>query len=301
MAPSDTLVTLRSDRAWVGVAPGIGGAIAHFHWDDGTHRHDWLRPATVDDLRAGTADRLACFPLVPFSNRIRDGQFVFAGRTVRLPLNQWPQPHTEHGHGWQAAWRVTGRNDDRLAVEYEHAADAWPFPYLARHEIALTQDELRLTLSIENRGDEAMPAGLGFHPYFPRTAGCRLAARADAMWQTDAEVMPTALVAADPRLATLDGIAIDGTVFDNAFTGWRRKATIRWPETGAALVLDADPPLDFLVLYTPAGEPYFCAEPVSHCTDAFNLAAQGRGDTGILVLEPGARASATVRLRPTLT
>jgi hypothetical protein len=40
---------------------------------------------------------------------------------------------------------------------------------------------------------------------------------------------------------------------------------------------------------------YFCAEPVSHCTDAFNLAAQGRGDTGMLLLMPGAGLSATVR------
>jgi len=300
MAPSDSVVTLRADRAYVGVAPSIGGSIAHFHWDDGARRHDWLRPATADDLRAGAADRLGCFPLVPFSNRIRDGQFVFGGRAVKLPLNQWPQPHAENGHGWQAAWTVTARNDDQLTLEYEHAAGAWPFPYLARQEITVTCDELRLTLSIENRGTEAMPAGLGFHPYFPRTAGCRLVARVDAMWQTDPEVMPTALVPADPRLAAVDGMAIAGAAFDNAFTGWRREATILWPETEAQLALDADLPLGFLVLYTPAGEPYFCAEPVSHCTDAFNLAAQGRGDTGMLVLEPGTSTSATVRLRPML-
>jgi len=300
MAPFDSVVMLRADRACVGVAPGIGGSIAYFHWGDGARRHDWLRPASANDLNAGAADRLACFPLVPFSNRIRDGRFGFGGRLVQLPLNQWPQPHAEHGHGWQAAWTVTTRKDDSLTLDYEHAAGAWPFPYLARQKISLTRDELRLTLSIENRGVDAMPAGLGFHPYFSRTAGCRLAAQVDAMWQTDAEVMPTTLVPADSRLAAPGGMAIAEAAFDNAFTGWRRKATILWPETGATLSLDADPPLDFLVLYTPAGEPYFCAEPVSHCTDAFNLAAQGRGDTGMLVLEPGARTSASVRLRPTL-
>lgn len=301
MVPSDTLVTLRAHRACVAIAPGIGGSIAHFHWGDGARRHDWLRPATGDDLRAGAADLLACFPLVPFSNRIRNGRFAFGGRVVQLPLNQWPQPHAEHGHGWQVAWTVTARKDDSLTLEYEHAGGAWPFPYLARQEISLSADELRLTLSIENRGAEAMPAGLGFHPYFPRTTGCRFAARVDAMWQTDAEVMPTALVPADPRLATSGGMAIAEAAFDNAFTRWSRKATILWPETGATLSIDADPSLEFLVLYTPGGEPWFCAEPVSHCTDAFNLAAQGRGDTGMLVLEPGERRSATVRFRPTLT
>jgi hypothetical protein len=68
----------------------------------------------------------------------------------------------------------------------------------------------------------------------------------------------------------------------------------------ARLLLDADVPLGFLVVYSPAGKDYFCVEPVSHCTDAFNLAAQGRADTGMLTLEVGASVSAVMRLRPSL-
>jgi len=75
---------------------------------------------------------------------------------------------------------------------------------------------------------------------------------------------------------------------------------IAWPEWNAGLRIDADPPLGFLVVYSPRGEDFFCAEPVSHCTDAFNLARQGRRDTGMLTLEPGANLSATVRFRPRL-
>lgn len=294
------VITLRAGRAAVGIAPSIGGSIAHFHWIDGGQRHDWLRPAEASDLAARTPDRMACFPLVPFSNRIRDGRFSFGGRAIALPLNQWPQPHAEHGHGWQAAWSVAARKDDSATLEYNHAEGAWPYPYRARQEIAVTDDELKLTLSIENRGHETMPAGLGFHPYFPRTGRCTLAASVDAMWATDAEVMPTVLTGADPRLGHGNGLPVSAAVLDNAFTGWQRQATIVWPERGARLSLDADPPLGFLVVYTPSGEDYFCVEPVTHCTDAFNLAAQGRGDTGMLTLQPGASLSATVRFRPTL-
>jgi aldose 1-epimerase len=89
-------------------------------------------------------------------------------------------------------------------------------------------------------------------------------------------------------------------VLDNAFTGWHRQAAITWPERGARLLLDADAPLGFLVVYSPASADFFCAEPVSHCTDAFNLAAQGRADTGMLTLEAGASVSAVLRLRPSL-
>jgi aldose 1-epimerase len=300
MDSPNTLIELQADRAFAGIAPAIGGSLAYFHWSSAGERHDWLRPATPDDLRAGTADRLACYPLVPFSNRIRDGCFSFGRRVLRLPLNQWPQPHAEHGHGWQAAWRVAERADDRVTLEYDHSAGAWPFPYRARQAIELAVDELSLTLSIENRGTEAMPAGFGFHPYFPRTDDCRLAAVVSAMWETDAEVMPTVLVPADGRLADSVGLPVAHVPLDNVFTGWTRAATIQWPERAARLRLDATAPLGFLVVYTPPGERYFCAEPVSHCTDAFNLAAQGRDDTGMLVLESGASVTATVRLRPSL-
>lgn len=296
-----TVINLRAGRAELGVAPGIGGSIARYCWVDGGQEHDWLRPTAPADLAPGTADRLACFPLVPFSNRIREGRFNFRGHAVRLPLNEPPQPHAEHGHGWQAAWNVVERSADRLALEYDHPADAWPFPYRARQDFALTEDELRVTLSIENRGRETMPVGLGLHPYFPRTARCRLSARVEAMWATDREVMPATLVDADPRLGTGDGLPVAETALDNAFTGWQRQATITWPERNARLRIDADPPLDFLVVYSPPGEDYFCAEPVSHCTDAFNLAGQGRTDTGMLTLDPGASLPATVRFRPSLS
>ncbi|MEO8303961.1 MAG: aldose 1-epimerase [Betaproteobacteria bacterium] len=294
------VIDLRAGRARLGVVPGIGGSIAYYRWIDGTKEHDWLRPTPPEDLLHGTADRLACFPLVPFSNRVRDGRFAFGGRDICLPLNQLPQPHAEHGHGWQARWIVAERADDRLALEYDHPADAWPFPYRARQEFALSDDELHVTLSVENRGRETMPVGLGLHPYFPRTAQCRLWAHVDAMWATDDEVMPTALTVADPRLASGDGMRVSTTPLDNVFTGWRREAAIAWPERHARLRIDAGAPLDFLVVYAPPDEDYFCVEPVSHCTDAFNLAGRGRRDTGMLTLKSGATLPVSTLFRPSL-
>src|SRR4029077_9688508 len=127
------------------------------------------------------------------------------------------------------AWRVVARSDASMTIEYDHAADQWTFPYIARQDFRLTEDALDVTLSIENRGPETMPVGLGLHPYFPRTAQCRLAARVSSMWATDSEVMPTVRPAADPRLSDGRGLPIADVVLDNAFTGWQRQATITWP------------------------------------------------------------------------
>lgn len=293
-----TVIVLRAGRAEAGVAPHVGGSLTHFAWHDGARTTHWLRCSAAADRVAGPADRLACFPLVPFSNRIRDGRFTFRGRAVTLPLNQLPQPHAEHGHGWQAAWAVVAADGGSVTLQYDHPADAWPFPYRARQDIVLTEDQLQITLSVENRGAEAMPVGLGLHPYFPATRACALTAAVDAMWATDPEVMPTRLVSADRRLGRTDGLPLATTPLDNAFTGWRRSAMIAWPERGARLALNADAPLDFLVVYSPPGEDFCCVEPVSHCTDAFNLAVQGRKDTGMLALDPGHSVRTTVRFRP---
>lgn len=217
-----------------------------------------------------------------------------------MPRNRPSHPHAIHGHGWQAAWDIAEQRNGRVRLAYEHTADEWPFRYRAHQDIALDEHELRLTLSVENLGAEAMPVGLGWHPYFRCTPGARLRARVAAMWATDAEVLPTELVAADARLASDEGLPIRDVALDNVFTGWRREATIAWPESGAQLAIDATKPLDFLVVYSPSGRDFFCVEPVSHCTDAFNLAGETRHDTGMLTLPPAALLQATSRLRPTL-
>jgi len=53
-----------------------------------------------------------------------------------------------------------------------------------------------------------------------------------------------------------------------------------------------------LVIYSPPGRPFFCLEPVCRTADAINLAAAGRTDTGLLVLEPGRTVRAAATLTP---
>lgn len=289
--PDRSRIRLSDGPAELEVAPAEGGCITAFRWRAEGGVIDWLRPAPPG---AGlTPNDSACFPLVPYSNRIRQGRFRFAGRDYQLQPNFAPAPHTIHGHGWKLPWRVTAQDSASLALVYEHDGSDWPAPYRAEQRFSLHDGALTVELAVTNTGDTAMPAGLGLHPYFPRTPDCRLTATVEAMWATDAEVMPTELVDADLS----GGLSPDAAPLDNCFTGFAGQAAIAWPEHSASLTLEADPALPFLVVYTPAGKRFFCAEPVSHCTDAVNLAA-GRGDTGLRVLQPGERFAAAVRFVP---
>lgn len=291
-------LTLRQGPAGCVVAPEGGGAVARYWTETAGGPVEWLRPAAAEALARREASGMASFPLVPYSNRVRAGRFVFRDRTVALPLNHPPLPHSLHGHGWQAPWRVTAADPAAVELEYRHPAGAWPWAYTARQRVRLAPDRLTLELELANDGDEPMPAGLGVHPYFPRTPGATLTAAVRRVWLTDGEVMPTALAAPPATWDPTAGLRVDAAALDHCFTGWDRRAVVAWPERAARLVVTAGAPLDFLVVYTPPGQGFFCAEPVSHCTDAFNLAATGRTDTGTHVLAPGQTLRASVTLAP---
>jgi aldose 1-epimerase len=61
------------------------------------------------------------------------------------------------------------------------------------------------------------------------------------------------------------------------------------------LNLEASEVFSHLCVYaSPDGA--LAVEPISHCTDGFNLMARGIENTGVLVLEPGEKLTGWVRL-----
>src|SRR6266478_2199272 len=190
------LITLRADGAGLTVAPAVGGAVTRYWLErDGT-TWEWLRPTPPEALRDAFPYRTAAFPLVPYSNRIREGRFAFRGRAVALPLNRPPERHAIHGHGWQARWRTIEAGPTEARLEYRHAADDWPSAYCATQHFTLSPTSLTVAITLTNEADASMPAGLGWHPYFPRTPRATIAADVGAVWLADAETMPTALAPA---------------------------------------------------------------------------------------------------------
>lgn len=294
---TDTLgpVVLRHGLMECVVAPHIGGSIARLTlWSDDGPLH-LLRPAPGGALDGGSAADLACFPLVPFSNRIAGGRFRFQGRDVALPLNHPGCPHPLHGHGWDHPWTVEAQDDTSLRLGYRHDADAWPWAYRAAQTIVVRPDGLEVRLDLMNDGDSPMPAGLGLHPYLPKPPGTRLTAAVGSVWLGDTTLLPRERALVPDSWGFPGGRTMDDVVVDNGFPGWDGRAAVDWPHLGCRLVVEADPLFGHLVVYAPRGEDYLCVEPVSHMTDAVNHAEEA--DAGLRALPPGASLSGTVRLR----
>lgn len=305
------LIWISAGELQVSLAPPIGGSIASFtrHWRDDAgqpqHLH-WLRPASPEALALRNPLNMASFPLLPFCNRIRNGRAVSSGRAIRLAPNHpgADELHPLHGAGWLQPWEVVSATQSQaeLALDVPQS-DQWPWHFSARQSFELSSSRLGITVSITNHDTAPMPAGIGHHPYFTHEPGTRLTARTAAMWHTDAEVMPTHLGPADAVEKLEGGVELGQLDLDNNFTGWQRQALIEWPadrhRPARQLSMTAQTPLDYFVVYCPTDLDYFCAEPVTQCTDWLNLLQTcGRESVGGAMVAPGELLEARFALEP---
>ena len=194
------MLTLRSGESSLVLAPEIGGAIVG--WTFGAV--PLLRRPSPDAIVSGNVRGLACFPLVPFSNRIAYGRFHWDGTDHLLDRNFGDHPHTIHGVGWQRAWEVAavGPASATLTLRHDAAGEqvrAWPFAFAAEQRFMLTPDALHVALTLRNLHRSAAPAGLGLHPYFPRNGAPTLRFNATRVWLNGANSLPSEPVPVPPE------------------------------------------------------------------------------------------------------
>jgi len=278
------------------IAPALGGAVLGFREWRSNGWINWLRPAPLD---CSDVSQTACFPLLPFSNRIDQGRFRWRESNIELPANFPPEPHAIHGQGWQSEWSVSEQATDRVLMMMHHEKDNWPWEYEARQEILIDGEALIIILSIENGSREPMPAGIGFHPFFPRTEKTTLKADVKAIHLNGEDGLPVKAQARHQALTALRAgdRLVDG--LDNVFEGWGSSATICWHDRGRSLQLTADSHLNYLVIYTPERKDCFCVEPVSHVNGAFGCVSAHRAcRAGVVELKQGEEVRSRVTFRP---
>jgi aldose 1-epimerase len=303
---TEALLQLAAGDLRATITPEVGGSIASFRSEARGRTIDWLRPATDEGLAARNPLGMSSFPLVPFCNRIRDGRARFEGREIRFPPNHPAEdsPHPLHGIGWLLPWHVASAGNDEVRLVLRVAASpAWPWSFSSTLRYTLTPAQLQVEIGITNEDTVAMPAGIGHHPFFPWTPGTRVTSACAQMWKADGEVMPTGLEESDAVRRLRAGVELRQLRLDNNFTGWQHRTVIEWPADRAgprrSIVMEAQPPLDFFVLYCPHHADFFCAEPVSQCTDWLNLMPRyGPKLVGGARIEPGRALTARFTLTP---
>ena len=260
--------------------PDLGGCIAGL-WHGDTPVLRSVEPTALTASRTS-----ACYPLLPYSNRLAYRKFRWKGRDYTTQANFDDNPHSVHGVGWLRRWEIVSSSGLEVVLRYRHEGDAdWPFAFEAIQYFTLTPQSMSVQMVFTNSAEVAQPVGLGWHPYFPKRARSRLHIELSDRWDSDATQLPIRKVAQPGIDSDVSHLA-----FDNCFDGWSGPARIR--DEKFSLQLSSS--LDRLVVFTPQERDYFCVEPVSHVSNAIHMADPAAH--GLRSLAPGETFEASMKL-----
>ncbi|TQL02510.1 aldose 1-epimerase [Cellulomonas sp. SLBN-39] len=304
------VLTLRSSAWELDVVPSSGAALSagRVRTADGVWR-DLLRPTRRTAL--GDPERCASFPMIPWSNRVRDGVLRFGGRSWQLQRNA-ADGTAIHGAVCQATWEIDDLGPSHVSLV--HDSGAWvgsnfPWRFRARITYAVDGPTMAVTTTVENADREPFPAGFGHHPYlrrallpvqapvaeYPLSAGPLLEVPARAGYRLHRAIPdgPAGRVPAraDFRMPRLLGNAFVDDVLTDLEPG--RPVRVTYPEDGVVVEIQPDETFSHLVIYAPRKRCYFAVEPVTNVNDGFALHEAGVPGTGVFVLEPGEQRTGT--------
>lgn len=281
-----TLTELNAGSARAIIAPELGGGIARLDIDG----RPVLRPWAGDESNPFS---LASNVLVPFSNRISQGGFRWAGTKLAIDANLEGEEYPIHGDGFQKAWSVS-QSKSSARMELRGGAIG-PWRYSAVQDVQLFDTEFEISLTVTNTGSHSLPFGCGFHPWFPRNAETRISFAAKSVWLQNAQFLPTEELelTAAPEWDFRTSRPLPLGLINNAFTGWENSARIHQNKDAMPCLLESSGNLSTAIVYSPdANADFFCFEPVSHPVDAFHL----DGQPGLTELAPGQSMSAKMKI-----
>jgi len=244
--------------------------------------------------------------LLPWPNRIEDGQYEFGGTVYHTPLTEPARHNALHGLTRWVNWRAVEHAAERVLMSLVlHPQEGYPFFLELEAEYRLSAAGLTVRTTATNIGTHAAPYGVGHHPYL--TVGtlideALLKLPALMRLEVNDRLIPTG------RLLPTKGTAYDflelqaigslrmHTAFANLIPESDGMIRVRLQPPGGdpARTLWMEPVYRFLMVYTPDAIPQasrrrrsIAVEPMTCAPNAF------RSGDGLIVLQPGQSTSAT--------
>ncbi len=276
---------LENDELIIEVAPACGASLTRFECKLANLRIPILRycdDELVDQLSPLGA---SCFPLLPYSNRLRGGQFKCGEQYYHYSLNCPPERHSSHGDAWMRKWRIGDVSGSHIELLLDPDGSQ-PIQYFGMQTIRLKKSRVSIQMRVTNKGEVRAPFGMGIHPYFPRFPDTKLVCRLDRQWELDTELMPLRNVPNPLSAEMATGVLVSDLAESSAFYSTSTNAQIIWPSNRLRLDIESDPPMQHAIIWCPIGQDFFCYEPVSHMVDGFNRVRAGVRNTGVKYLSP---------------
>ncbi len=230
--------------------------------------------------------------LFPYPNRLRDGHYTHLGKTYQFDINNADTQNSLHGFGKDAPMSVKNvkitADEATIHCTWQHDGShkAYPFRFTFDITMTLRKDAFEVEMAFTNDDSVAIPAGLGWHPYFimsERVDDTSLQMPESQFIAIDDRMLPTGEKQNYSAFDTLKKIG--ATNLDNGFfiTEKGEEAGVilesergrlhYWQELGAAK-------WQFLQVFTPPHRKSIAIEPMTCNIDAFN------NQDGLVVLAP---------------
>ena len=234
--------------------------------------------------------------LLPWPNRIRDGQYTWLDKPQQLSLSEPKRHNAIHGLARHVPWDLMDFTGDAVTQRLRiYPQSGWPGILEATIIHTLSSDGLDVQVTATNIGPEAVPFGYAAHPYF--TVGedvvddIELKLPAASYLEVDDRLLPIAVRSVEGREEDFRTPHPLGTVnLDTAFTDLvrdedgRARVTLALGERYAEMWCDES--MGWLQVFT--GEHRrdiaLAVEPMTCGPNAFN---PGPTDGDVIVLQPG--------------
>jgi aldose 1-epimerase len=248
---------------------------------------DVLRTPPNPAMHAGDPFFWGAYVMAPWCNRLPAGPMEWQGQVIDLAPN-FPDGTAIHGQVYDRPWEMLA--DGRLQIDA--GGDGWPWAYRVVQRLALSGATLRVELSVENRSQAPMPAGLGMHPWFPRPV--RVAIDAADVYPSNA----ASPAEPEPVRGALDMRTL-GTPATGLDATWTRlgdpAVRLAWP-SGLTCELRLGDGASHVVLASPEEPDAVAIEPQSQAPNGMRRTTGGEPG-GLTVLAPGSRLAMWVEAR----
>jgi aldose 1-epimerase len=233
-----------------------------------------LRTYTVDgrDVLDGYAadamcDGARCQTLIPWPNRVQDGQWSWQGERQQLAVTEPEQHNAIHGLVRWLSWDVVEHLESSVTLRcHSMPQPGYPWRLEVTNTWSLDDEGLTVVTTIRNDSATAAPVAVGFHPYI--TVGtatideAELVIPATTRLLTGAQQIPTGpeAVAGTAFDFTTDR-AIGEIEIDHTYADLQRepdgKARLRLaaPESATSVTVWVDSAYPYLEIFTGDGLP----------------------------------------------
>jgi aldose 1-epimerase len=235
----------------------------------------------------------ASFPMIPWSNRLRDARFIFAGQTHQLTANN-ADGTAIHGVARKLPWQTAHSSPTEIRLTFDSRAHPanFPFAYTAFISYRLKQRAFIIETGLANADKTPMPGGFGHHPYFVREidgSPVLITMPCSRYYLLENNLPSAGAIPVDSRVDFRKAKPIGDIFYDDCLTGRKSNdpARLQYPAVNLDITLEMDAIYEHIVFYAPLKMPFYALEPVTNANDGFNLHGRGISGTGVLVLAPG--------------